>query len=55
MIRNEIIIGIALMILGVYIIAIYPISSIFIHILGFLFLVPGIIGVLYGVFVKEPL
>ena len=55
MIRNEIIVGIALIILGIYIIAIYPINSIFVHILGFLFLVPGIAGVLYGVFVKEPL
>jgi len=55
MIRNEIIAGIILIILGVYIIAIYPVSSIFIHIIGLLFLIPGIIGVLYGIFVKEPL
>lgn len=55
MIRNEIIFGLALSLLGIYIIAIYPISSIYIHIIGFLFLVPGIIGILYGIFIKEPL
>ena len=55
MIRNEIIIGIILVILGIYIIAVYPVDSIYIHIIGFLFLVPGIVGILYGIFVKEPL